>query len=91
MPRRAAKLDAQWHLDKKVPITLIAAIGMQTFLGGWYISALDARVRSLEEKALLVAPQAERLTRVEEKLSTLQTTVADIRADVKQLLSKPRG
>lgn len=40
--------DTRWHLDKKVPISIIAALFVQ-FLGGvWFMSKLESRVVTLE-------------------------------------------
>lgn len=40
--------DARWHLDKKVPISIIAALFVQ-FLGGvWFMSKIESRVVALE-------------------------------------------
>lgn len=33
----------QWHLDKKVPVSLIGAIILQTFVFGWMARGLDAK------------------------------------------------
>ena len=35
--------STQWHLDKKVPVSLIAAIILQTFAFGWMARGLDAK------------------------------------------------
>ena len=40
--------DNSWHLDKKVPITLIGAILLQTFGFGVYAENLNNRIASLE-------------------------------------------
>lgn len=40
--------DDNWHLDKKVPITLIAAILFQTFGFGVYAANLNNRIANLE-------------------------------------------
>jgi hypothetical protein len=40
--------DTRWHLDKKVPISIIAAILFQFAGGLWFISKLDARIAALE-------------------------------------------
>ena len=38
----------RWHLDKKVPISIIAALFVQ-FLGGvWFMSKLESRIVALE-------------------------------------------
>lgn len=40
--------DSEWHLDKKVPITLIGAILLQTFGFGVYAAQLNDRIGQLE-------------------------------------------
>ncbi len=37
----------QWHLDKRVPVALIAALLMQTALGVWWAATMDAENRFL--------------------------------------------
>ena len=42
------RMDERWHLDKKVPIGIIAAMALQ-FMGGlWFVSKLDSRFLALE-------------------------------------------
>ena len=40
--------DSKWHLDKKVPISIIVALFVQFCGGLWFISKLEARVLALE-------------------------------------------
>lgn len=40
---------AGWHLDKRVPIALIAAISLQTLAGGFWLGTLATRVSSVEQ------------------------------------------
>ena len=40
-----------WHLDKKIPISLIGAIVLQTFGFGFWAATLNARVGYLEQNA----------------------------------------
>lgn len=72
--------DAQWHLDRKVPIALIVAILLQT--GGivWWGAAASERLNALERRADAVAPQAERLARVETKLESVQDGILEIKS-----------
>lgn len=72
--------DEAWHLDKKVPIAMIMAILFQT--GGmiWWGATTSERVSNLERKADGVAPQAERLARVETKLETVQDGISEIKS-----------
>lgn len=41
--------DGAWHLDRRVPIALVATIMAQTFGIGWWISQLNSRVTALEQ------------------------------------------
>ena len=71
-----------WHLDKKVPITIVAALVLQ-FLGTlWFVSKLDSRVE--EQSVRLAKTEAQvttidreardfgnRMVRIEEKTSSM--------------------
>jgi hypothetical protein len=39
-----------WHLDKRVNISIIAALFFQACVGVWQVSKMDSRVGSAEEK-----------------------------------------
>jgi len=47
--------DSRWHLDKKVPISLIVALLVQAGTTLWFISKLDARIASLEAMGIITA------------------------------------
>ena len=42
-----------WHLDKKVPIGIIAAMLLQFAGGLWFVSKLDSRIYTLETAAVM--------------------------------------
>lgn len=70
---------AHWHLNRGIPVVYLissVAIGLAQF-GGliWYASAFSSRVDTVEKTLVLMAPQGERLTRLEEKVSAVQKTV----------------
>ena len=72
-----------WHLDKKVPISIIVAMFVQFGAGLWFISRLDARVISLEEHRLSqITLQADRDNRQDavhnDSLSALRSDMRDI-------------
>lgn len=46
-PRDLNRQDG-WHLDKKVPISLILALCVQFGGGVWYAGRIDARIAQLE-------------------------------------------
>jgi len=71
--------DKHWHLDKRVPLALILVIALQTFGVGWWASSTDSRVSVLEKRMDAAAPQADRLTRVEVKIETVQAGIEEIK------------
>lgn len=73
-----------WHLDKRVPIALIFAILLQT--AGLLIwgATLSERVSNLERRADFVAPQGDRLTRVEVKVDNIVDSVNEIKALIRR-------
>lgn len=87
MAARRSNYDASWHLDKKVPIALILAIGLQTAGIVWWGGTMSERVNALERKADNAAPQGERLARVETKVEAIQAGVGEIKA----ILQLPAG
>jgi hypothetical protein len=73
-----------WHLNKGIPIIWLVgslAIGTAQF-GGlvWYASQFNTRVDIVEKTISMMAPQGERLTRVEEKLVAVQASTNRIEA-----------
>lgn len=84
--------ERQWHLDKKVPIALIFSIFVQSGVFIWWASGLNERVNGLERASAvttIAAPvQADRLTRVESKMESVQRDVTEIKADIKSLVRR---
>ncbi len=58
-------MSESWHLSKSVPITFIVAIVMQTVALVWYVSTLDAAIKTNNRD----------LTKHETRLETLEKTV----------------
>jgi len=73
-----------WTLDRKVPLALILAIVAQTVGIVWWAASLSERVSTLERAALSAAPQADRLTRVETRLESVQDGIAEIKALIRR-------
>ena len=82
--------DGNWHLDKKVPISIIAALVLNASAGVWYAAKMDNRVGNLEgTTARLETTQQEsshtandnntRLIRVEDKLDNLVSSLQDLK------------
>lgn len=64
-----------WHFDRRIPIALVLTILIQTAGAVWWLSSLNSRVTSLEEKIGSVASQPERLVRVETQVEQLTKTM----------------
>lgn len=84
--------DSRWHLDKKVPITLIVVLFLQ-FLGGiWFISKLEARVLALETSSVGQHQRDElQDAATRETAALLRADLAYIRSQLDQLLREGRG
>lgn len=70
--------DGQWHLDKKVPLALIAAIFTQTLFIGIWVGTLSTRVSELETKAVRALDVSERVIRVEQDTIHIRQTLEQI-------------
>ncbi len=65
-----------WHLDKKVPIALIATLVVQAAMGLWFAAKLEARVQALE------TAQMEQRQRDDRQDQAMRDTAALIRSDL---------
>ena len=80
--------DNQWHLDKKVPISLIAAIMIQTVAIAWWGATLTERVDRLEEISSARQPLVERIARQEALMESVQDTTRRIETKVDRLIDQ---
>lgn len=68
----------RWHVNRGIPVVWLIGslfIGLAQY-GGliWFASQFNTRVDIVEHTVALIAPQGERLTRLEEKLVAVQAT-----------------
>ncbi|GIK50367.1 MAG: hypothetical protein BroJett013_30640 [Alphaproteobacteria bacterium] len=68
--------SASWHLDKRVPIALIAAIMTQAAGVVWWGSQLATRVDVLERTLVAATDDRERLVRVETTVQSIDQRLA---------------
>lgn len=61
-----------WHLDKRVPLALMLAIGIQTAAMGAWVGSINTRVDRLEIEAAGSSEIRERLVRIETILERLE-------------------
>jgi hypothetical protein len=78
--------DKSWHLDKRVNLSIIFAILMQTALALWWASAINTRVDVLERAANTAVGQDSRIVRLETKMDSIFQSLSEI----KSLLRMPR-
>lgn len=78
-----------WHLDRRVPIALILMLIAQTFTIAWWASSTDSRITVLEKRMDATAPQADRLTRVEVKIESVQQGIAEIKRMIMRAPMRP--
>lgn len=81
--------DRRWHVTRGIPLALIVSMFLmfmaQTATGAWWASRIDTRVDAVERAQAASAPLPERLTRLEEKVVSVQAGVNRIEG----LLTKP--
>jgi len=71
-----------WHLDKRVPIALIAAMVLQTAGALLWAGAAMQRIDYLEREVIASATIGERTARVEEQIRYLRQSVDRIETKV---------
>lgn len=69
----------KWHLDKRVPITLIVTIIIQTVSFVWFFSKMDSRIGSLESGAIV---QKERDAGQD---NNAKEALANLRGDIREI------
>ncbi len=74
-----------WHLDKRVPIALIAAMSLQTAGALLWAGAAMQRIDYLEREVTAGAMIGERTARVEEQMRYLRQSVDRIETKLDRL------
>ena len=72
-------VDRHWTIDKKIPLALILMLAVQSGTAIWWAARTDTRMAALEASNAAAAPQADRLTRVEEKIGFVTEGIAEIK------------
>ena len=79
--------ETEWHLDKKVPITLIGAILLQTFGFGVWAENLNLRLANLESQNPASTAEFAKLEAAREAAALQLNTV---QGDIRSLLELAR-
>jgi hypothetical protein len=81
-----AEQKEHWAIERKIPIALLTALAIQTGVGIWQAAAAWARLEQLEKKVEAMAPQGERLVRVETKTDLLIAQIVEVKDILRQRL-----
>lgn len=76
------KEDTSWHLDKRVPVSLIAALCLQTGAFLWFISKMDSRIEMLERA------QVVQRDRDQQQDNAARDTLSSLRGDILEVNRK---
>ncbi len=93
--RDGERRDDGWHLDKRVPIALVAVLVVQLLGNLWWAAAMQFRTndhetritsleRTREERNVAMAAISDRLARIEEQLKFLIIAWQHFRPDSEQ-------
>ena len=66
-----------WHLDKRVPITLVLVIMIQTSAAIWWAASINARVAATELILAARAPVIDRFIKTEDAYSLLRNELVN--------------
>lgn len=69
--------ENHWHLDKRVPIAMIAAIVIQTTGIIWWAASMQAQVNANSREIQEQSDTRERLVRIETILERLERRLGD--------------
>jgi hypothetical protein len=75
-----------WAIERRIPIALLTALAIQTGVWIWQSAVVWARLEQLEKKVEAMAPQGERLVRVETKTDLLIAQIVKVKDILRQRL-----
>jgi hypothetical protein len=82
-PQHVVVEEESWRVEKKIPVALIFAMAVQTIGLVAFISQLDSRVGALERDSVAKEWQAERIIRIDERLTSLQSSMVELKGLVR--------
>lgn len=90
------RIDRHWVLDKRIPLPLLAGIGLQTGAFIWWVATFSAvitgrvdaqgdRIVNLEHTVTSLGPISERLVKMETKFDAVAESLTEIKALLRQV------
>ena len=77
-----------WTLDKRVPITLILTLAVQTVAIGIWLGTVQARLNYVEGYIDSRIQDGPRLAVLETKMSSIEEALRDIRDDLRKVTQR---
>ncbi|MEM7619756.1 MAG: hypothetical protein AAF228_04730 [Pseudomonadota bacterium] len=77
-PEYSQEEDMHWHLDRKVPVALIATLIIQTLGFAFYMGNLSHRVQAIEKGMQERSKLPDRTTRLESELRSVRDILSRI-------------
>jgi len=79
--------ENHWHLDKRVPISLIGAILVQTAAFGWLLASMNAKIDDTHRRTEILEARADERSRV---VNQNTTSIAVINESLRNMESSLR-
>ena len=76
---------ANWRVDKRIPIALLVTLFLQIAIAIIWTTQLNARVDTLEQKAVYSSDFGEKLARIDERLQAVKQYMEDIRQEIRNV------
>lgn len=83
--------ENEWHLDKRVPIAMIATIIMQSLAAVWWAASMQSRLEALERFIASQAANEARLVRVEQATSMQSRALDRIEDKLDRVIERERA
>lgn len=81
----------QWHLDKRVPITLILTILVQSAGFVWFIGKMDSRILALEAANIIQKERDDRQDRAStDAVNMIRSDLRDLGQKIDRLIERSK-
>ena len=74
--------DTHWRIDRHIPLALIMAVILQTFVVAWWAAGVNNRLSNLEVLTGALTNMNTRMTSLEDRIGFMNEKLADIKHGV---------
>jgi Tfp pilus assembly protein PilO len=83
--RSQVNVDREWHLDKKVPISLIGTMIVQTCAIVWWVSGMNSDVASMKAHITEIRQENKERTEKLEKFGAVEVEIRNLRQSMDRI------